>query len=439
VKTEQAAQGSLRAQAGQLLNSGSSQFGVEGYMYMERVKEQELVYNLFNILGSNLYLKQTLQLVAEEIPNGTQFPAEIRSRLTFDGVSFYSSGFAESSTCIQREFRTFGSKSGKIEVYYLSQSGSGKLQLSLTNAQNLVDCIAKLLQGWLNKYETENRLRNMLVELEAKIEEKTYVLNKANSILNEVNKEIKDSISYANRIQRAVLPTTETIRSQFEDAFVLYKPKDIVSGDFYWTHHEGNKVFLVCADCTGHGVPGALMSMVGTQLLDHIVTDKKISDPDRIMNEMDKSIARMFRNETTPEHLRDGMAISLCVVDKSTNRLSFAGACNNAYLVRNNQVILLRADRHSLGGTQVAGGKSFIDTELDYHAGDQVYMLTDGFPDQNGGPKGKKFLRNKLIKLIMEIGALDHHLQKQVLESYLAEWKEGHFQIDDITVMGIKL
>lgn len=411
----------------------------KNYLYSERIKEQELLYNLFNILNGSKYLRNTLQAVVEIIPYGTQYPEEIKARLVFENELFYSVDFSESATYLSSTFQTYNFKKGKIEVFYQPNRNLGNIKPSFKEAKNLIECIALLLQGWLNKHETENHLQNMLAHLESKIEERTAELKVANEALSQINRDIEDSINYADNIQRAVLPATETIKNLFNDAFVFYKPKNIVSGDFFWIHQSGERIFYVCGDCTGHGVPGALMSMIGNQLLDHIITDKKISEPELILKEMDEAVTKLLKKEMASDYLRDGMALSLFVIDKSTQKVSFAGACNNSYMISGDEMFTFTADRLYIGGIEVAGGKNFLRTELNYKSGDQLYMFTDGFADQIGGPKQKKIMRKKLLALIFEIRELNHDEQKSIIEAFFNDWKTDNFQIDDVTLLGFKL
>jgi serine phosphatase RsbU (regulator of sigma subunit) len=407
--------------------------------YDERIKEQEMLYNLFSILGTNKYVNYALQSVVEAIPSGSMHAELITARITFGGKEFCSVNFSESLSYLFAGFETLGGKKGTVEVFYHSDEKGFVLEPSNMEGHNLVNAIAKLLRGWLNKYEAENKLRNMLVELESKIEDRTTELRKANDILNSVNKDINDSINYANKMQRAILPTKNLLNTIFDDAFVLYKPKDIVSGDFYWVHQSVNKIFYACADCTGHGVPGALMSMVGNQLLNNIITEKKISDPSLILKEMDEAIVKLFHNGNVTDHLRDGMAMSLCVIDKENKKLSFAGAYNNAYVQTGTELKVLRASRQSVGGSDEGEKKNFATEVFDYKKGDLLYMFTDGYSDQFGGPSIKKFLRKNLLDLLAEMKHIGMDMQQYILEKAHNDWKGDHFQVDDITVLGVKL
>jgi len=405
--------------------------------YEERIREQQLLYTIFNILSSNKNTHTTLNSVVSLLPSGCRLPDEIRARIIFDNKTYCSENFNESLYLLNSSFETVSGKKGQIEIFYKDELSEKVIGPSFNEAHNLIDTLSLMLKSWLDKRETENNLQTMLVELEEKIETRTEELKKANSKLMSINKDINDSINYANRIQRAILPTENMVNEAFDEAFVLYLPKDIISGDFYWLHNTGDKVFYVCADCTGHGVPGALMSMVGNQLLDHIISDRNIQEADVILNEIDKSITKMFQKGHIEEGLRDGMSLSLCIVDKTNQTVSFAGAYNNAYIFRNEEMIVLEADRFSIGGHGEI--KKFNKSVMPYKKGDSLYMFTDGLPDQFGGPKGKKLMRKNLLELIKQNTHEKMSMQGEIFEYAFKTWKGHQFQVDDVTLLGVKL
>lgn len=406
--------------------------------YEERIKLQHLLYTIFNLLNNNRNVHVTLSRTVNLIPSGCRMPNDVCARITFNGKSYESSDFMTSVYSLESSFETLLGKRGTVEIFYNNEITQSIVGPSFKESPNLTDTLATMLKSWLDKRETELSMQNMLVELEGKIEERTEEIKKTNSKLLTINKDINDSINYANRIQRAILPTEAAIKRVFDDAFVLYMPKDTVSGDFYWMHKTEDKIFYACADCTGHGVPGALMSMVGNQLLDHIISDRNIHEADLILKEIDKSITRMFKKGNIEEGLRDGMTISLCVVDKSKNSISFAGAGNNAYVVRNKELIVLEAEHLSIGG-HGNEAKHFKKIKLSYKKGDSLYMFTDGFPDQFGGEKGKKLMRKTLLNMIIENSNAGMDKQKMLFENAFTKWKGNHFQVDDVTLLGVKL
>lgn len=408
-------------------------------MYEERIKEQQLLYTIFNLLNTGKNINLTLENIVNLLPSGCRLPEEICARIVFDGKSFCTENFNESFHFLNSSFETSSGKTGQIEIFYKSKLSEKNIGPSFNEAYSLVDTLSAMLKSWLDKREAERSLQNMLVELERKIEDRTEELKRANLKLTNINKDINDSIKYANRIQRAILPTDQMLNEAFNDAFVLYKPKDIISGDFYWLHKTEEKVFYVCADCTGHGVPGALMSMVGNQLLDYIISDRKIQEPDLILSEMDKAITKMFQKGQVAEALRDGMALSLCVIDNLQKTVSFAGANNNAYIFRNEKMLVLEANRLSIGGSDINETKTFQKCEVNFESGDQLYMFTDGLPDQFGGPRGKKLMRKNLLELIKQNTHESMSMQGEIFEYAFSKWKGKNFQVDDVTLLGVTL
>lgn len=409
------------------------------FTYNERLSEQKLLYYLFDLFNTHHDVHFVLQKVVDALPTGSAFPDEISARIKFNESEYCSPNFKKSSYSLNNTFKTFSEKRGEVEIYYKNNPVLRHMGPSFIESHMLIEGISKMLESWLNRFETEKELEKMLVQLEMKIENRTDQLRKANQRLTEMNKDINDSINYANRIQRAILPTNDIINEVFTEAFVFYKPKDIISGDFYWLHKTTDKIFYACADCTGHGVPGALMSMVGHQLLDHIITDRKISDPELILEEMDSSIIRLFKKSLLSEHLRDGMSMSLCVIDTKNSTVSFSGAFNNAYMFKKDKMIVLEADRKSIGESEVIGGKKFTKTTYSYNSGDLLYMFTDGLPDQFGGNRGKKLMRKNLLELINQNKHENMELQGQIYEYYFDKWKGQTFQVDDVTLLGLRL
>lgn len=294
--------------------------------------------------------------------------------------------------------------------------------------------------------EIQNRLRSIEIsnaieksEQEKEIYRLKHVeLKKAYDIIEEINKDITSSISYASRIQRAMLSVPEEIDELVNNCFTLYLPKDIISGDFYWYNKSGNKLIIIAADCTGHGVPGALMSMLGISLLEEIVNNREVTEPGYILNELRKEVERSLHQKGTGDGAKDGMDISLCVVDKSKNILQYSGAYNSMYLIRKNELIEYRADRMPIGISGFSE-KSFSTQDIPISKGDLIYMFSDGYADQFGGPNSKKFKYATLKELLLKIHKLPMQKQKEKLEKEFTEWRGSSPQIDDVLILGVKL
>jgi serine phosphatase RsbU (regulator of sigma subunit)/Tfp pilus assembly protein PilF len=254
--------------------------------------------------------------------------------------------------------------------------------------------------------------------------------------------EIISSILYAQKIQSAILPPEVYINELLNENFIFYRPKEIVSGDFYWIKQVMSHIILVSADCTGHGVPGAFMSMLGISCLNDIVQSREIIMANQILNELRKDIKQSLRQSGKKEESRDGIDIALCVIDKKKNILQYAGARNPLYLIHNNngesKLEEIKADPMPVGVHFVAD-KSFTNHEIQLEIGDTFYIFSDGFADQNGGEKNYSFTREKFKKLLLDIHDQPMYEQKEILEQTLETWMGGRPQRDDILVVGVRV
>jgi serine phosphatase RsbU (regulator of sigma subunit) len=292
--------------------------------------------------------------------------------------------------------------------------------------------------------------------LEQKVAERTLELAQK-------NEDITSSIQYAKRIQDAILPTKEHIQKLFPDSFVLFKPKDIVSGDFYWANFisnpngefargrirlgegQGGACFLLCTgDCTGHGVPGAFMSLLNIAFLNEITIERKITRPDLILNELREEIIKAMNPDKiqeqnySAEEVKDGMDCILCSFDFKNNILNAACANNPLYLVRNGELTEYEPDNFPVG-LHTGEKKNFTLHTITLQKGDVIYTASDGYVDQFGGPKDKKFKTKMLKEKLAEISRLPMSEQKSILEKTFTEWKGTREQTDDVTVIGIRI
>ncbi len=252
------------------------------------------------------------------------------------------------------------------------------------------------------------------------------------------NKAITDSINYARRIQQALMPSLRTFDRLLPNSFVFHKPKDIVSGDFYWINESKNKIFVASVDCTGHGVPGAFMSIIGFELFRNITLFKGIEKPGEILNVLNNDFAEIFKDVDNIT-LRDGMDVAFCAFDKKKNTVEFAGAYNPLYIIRDNKIIEIKADRFSIGLTEQDGEKkNFTNHEIEIQKNDVFYMFSDGYVDQFGGPEGKKFKFRRFRHLLLSNHKLALADQREQLEKSIDAWKGTNEQVDDILIIGIK-
>lgn len=258
-------------------------------------------------------------------------------------------------------------------------------------------------------------------------------------LLKEKNKKITDSINYASRIQESVLPSDSEIKKQLPESFIYFQPRDIVSGDFYWLSTIREKIIIACVDCTGHGVPGAFMSLIGNTLLNEIVNEKQIVDASLILKRLHLEIVKALHQNTDRVQSKDGMELSLCVIDNNTKIIEFAGARNPLYIVKDDAIIEIKPDMKSIGGDGNDSAEiEFTRQIIQIQKNMSIYMFTDGYMDQFGGPENKKYNIPNFKKLLIEIQSLDMDKQKEIVEESLQKWKGDYKQIDDILVIGIR-
>ncbi len=262
------------------------------------------------------------------------------------------------------------------------------------------------------------------------------IIQEQKKIVDEKNEHITDSITYALTIQESILPKQELFKKFFKDAFILFMPKDIVSGDFYWVKELGDELLISVVDCTGHGVPGAFMSLHAYNHLERIVTEKGITSPSLILDELNTSITNTMGSEGDHASVKNGMDISLIRLNRKTNELEYSGAHNSALIIRKDSVIELKADAMPIGNLSET---RFTLKKEKLISGDMIYMFTDGYKDQKGGPENKRFFTVPFKALLKEISKTTCEEQQKGLLSQLNTWKGQEEQIDDICVMGIRI
>lgn len=297
----------------------------------------------------------------------------------------------------------------------------------------------KNVKTWVNKYES---WRNFMIDLYQKrlselLNQHDVLANQRDEISNQ-HKSITDSIHYAKRIQSAALPPKQLIDKLLNDYFILFKPKDIVSGDYYWFGKLDNKVIIAAADCTGHGVPGAFMSMLGIAFMNEIVNSKKITHASDILNELRRQVKLSLRQNDFSVDSRDGMDIALLIVDFDNMTAHFSGANNPLYHISDGKLSVTKADRMPIG-INYGLEKQFTTHKINLKKGDILYVFSDGYADQFGGQESKKFKSKALRKLLAENYMKSMSEQKQILDSTIEEWRGNDEQIDDILLIGVKI
>jgi ligand-binding sensor domain-containing protein/serine phosphatase RsbU (regulator of sigma subunit) len=284
----------------------------------------------------------------------------------------------------------------------------------------------------ISTYRT-NLVKKENKRLENKVNERTRELA-------EKNKDITSSIEYAKRIQEAILPSQDLIFSKLKNAFILYKPKDIVSGDFYWFGEKDNTIIMAAVDCTGHGVPGAFMSMIGHNLLNQIVSEKGHYDPGTILQELHKGVQAALKQGQNQIKTNDGMDVSIAAINLETMECAWAGAYRSLIIINNKgELEKIEGNKYAIGGAQLDKERIFTTHVRSLAKGDTIYLFSDGYADQFGGEKGKKFMVKKFYQNLTDIHHLTANEQNNLLDKQFTDWKSNYEQVDDVLVIGVKM
>jgi serine phosphatase RsbU (regulator of sigma subunit) len=314
---------------------------------------------------------------------------------------------------------------GNFEKDYTPLSSKDSLGLALLKMR---DDLAE------NERVLEEKVRLRTAEVVAQKEE----IDKQRHQLEEYFVQVTDSIKYAKKIQEAILPPESYVRKLLPDSFILYRPKDIVSGDFYWMNEAGDKVFFAAVDCTGHGVPGAFMSIVGYNQLQQAIELSKGESPAKILDYLNKGVTETLHQKDADSTSKDGMDVAICSINHKTLELEFAGAFNPLYLSRNKEIKQIKGDKFPIGSYD-GETKVFTNHTIQLQAGDQLYIFSDGYADQFGGPRGKKFMYKRFRDLLQDIAKEDLSKQKDLLKDHLFDWMQEEEQVDDILVIGVRV
>jgi serine phosphatase RsbU (regulator of sigma subunit) len=265
-------------------------------------------------------------------------------------------------------------------------------------------------------------------------------LQLSNKIINEKNHDILQSINYAKKIQNAILPPIDLIQSSLPHSFVLYNPKDIVSGDFYFFIEmiPGEKFIIAACDCTGHGVPGALMSMIGSDLLRHIIKDKPSLSPAQILDQLNIGVVSVLKQDSRYGETKDGMDVGICLIDKPNRSIEFAGANRPLLIIKNNQIQEIKGDKRPIGGFDVTSEK-YTNHKITIENGARYYLFSDGYADQFGGQNNKKFLIKNLKSSLLQVQSLSFDQQHKTLLEIHNSWKGLNEQTDDLLMIGFEV
>jgi serine phosphatase RsbU (regulator of sigma subunit) len=300
--------------------------------------------------------------------------------------------------------------------------------------EKLNDEKAKLEQA---KNKLDDKVKKLWATSTAVHKEKERI-NIIKQEIERKHQEIVDSVTYAQRIQEAILPARTEINQAIPHNAIMFKPRDIVSGDFYWFSQKGEESILACVDCTGHGVPGAFMSMIGNTLLNQIVNERDIIQPNLILNELNKEITSALKQDAEGSDSRDGMDISIISINANKNQLQYAGANRPLYFVRANELIETKANKVAIGGHMQEEEKNFSNHVFELQKGDTIYLSSDGYADQFS-PADKKLMTKKFKEIILSIQQLSMPEQEKYLAQFIDEWRGIMEQTDDVLVIGVRV
>jgi serine phosphatase RsbU (regulator of sigma subunit) len=328
----------------------------------------------------------------------------------------------------------------KEQQLQLKNSELEKSQMKVSQRNNLIYVFAAALLVFLvllffvyKQFREKKKANILLVNKNEEIE-------KQKSIIEEKNKDITDSINYSKHIQQAIIPSFKKVREHLPGSFVIFKPKDIVSGDFYLVENIEGLIYLAVVDCTGHGVPGAMLSVFANSTIKNIIaTDHYRNDPAGVLSELCVQFKNNLQSHKTTLTISDGVDMSLCIIDRPNRKLFFAGAKNGLLQVRGGQLIEHMANRWGISGNNTEEHLVFTNHEVNVEAGDKFYLSTDGFIDQFGGPKGKKFKQKQLKDLVVNYSTLSFDVQADNLINDFVLWKGILEQIDDVTLVGFEI
>jgi serine phosphatase RsbU (regulator of sigma subunit) len=320
------------------------------------------------------------------------------------------------------------------------QSLSINRQRIITYSVSLGLFLMLVLAFYIYRGFKQKQKANMLLERKQKeITVKNNELELANRIIHEKNKDITDSIRYAKRLQSAILKPEGNISELFEDGFIFFRPKDIVSGDFYWFEKFGNLSLVAAADCTGHGVPGAFMSIIGCNLLSQTVNEYAMTKPAAILNSVNKGLSKVLQQRNEQVAVNDGMDVALCVFNADKMSIEYAGAYNPLWLVREGKLTEYKADKFPVGAFVDNQIRMFRSHEIPVEKGDMIYLFSDGYADQFGGPHGKKFKYKALQRLMTEHFQKPGHIQRDLFEQEFERWMGSLDQVDDVLLIGVRI
>jgi serine phosphatase RsbU (regulator of sigma subunit) len=275
-------------------------------------------------------------------------------------------------------------------------------------------------------------------EIKRQLKEALEELNNTKQIVEKQNKRISESINYAQKIQFAINATETNLKEELPNSFIYYKPKDVISGDFPWYFKKGNDVFFAAVDCTGHGVPGAMLSIIGNLLLNNIVINHPQIKTSEILQRLHNQVVMTLKQKNPESFSSDGMDIALCKIDTINNKLYYSGAHRPLLFINKEGYSILKGDRFPIGGVQYKDQNKYTEQVLSYEKGDSVFIFSDGYPDQIGGQENRKFTTTQLLQLLTSLNEKEPNEIKTCLDRTYTKWMGLNKQIDDVLIIGVK-
>jgi serine phosphatase RsbU (regulator of sigma subunit) len=393
------------------------------YYYMRGLKAQTAVHNIGMMMG--IY-KQLATVLSKMGRTGEAYDYLLKHTHLKDSIRDWET---KNNLARQREIYDVESKNAEIEKLQ-EETMLHEIESAEKDKQRL----------WLAIVLGVTTVLVFVAFLAYRQKRKSAILLKQqNAIIEEKNHDITDSIQYAKRIQQAILPSMEQIKAALPDSFVFFSPKDIVSGDFFWFSETPKAYFIAVVDCTGHGVPGAMMSMIGYNYLGQIVNEQDVDSPVEILNELHRKVILALNKDYTSRQMKDGMDVALLRIDKKTKQILFAGAVRPLYVVTNGGLTEIKGDLYSIGGIKDVNTQTFTQHEVNAPAGSCIYLFSDGYADQFGGPGGKKFKYKNLRALLMKNAPLPMEQQRADIEKTFHAWRAELEQVDDVCLVGLRV
>ncbi|MBL4656626.1 MAG: SpoIIE family protein phosphatase [Flavobacteriales bacterium] len=388
--------------------------------------DKDSIAVLFSEFEEILVQQKSIMDALPNIDAYQDFVMRVETEAIFENVEFESNEVLYHLEVMLQKFKVLASKQDREMLSSFESIRYSNIFLSI------IAIVVGIVVTFyiLRVVKLEEQKKSVIAERDAVQEQK--------DIIEEINAEVMASINYAKRIQSTILPSEETLTKQLSNHFVYYKPRDIVSGDFYWCVNflEDEVAWLAAADCTGHGVPGAFVSFVCSKALHECVNDERIGNPASILDETTKLVEAAFEGGEA-DNVKDGMDIGLCRIDFKENKVDFAGAHNPMYLIRDGELMEFKGDRQPIGSHE--DRKPYTNHSVDLKKGDTLYIFSDGFLDQFGGPKGKRYMTKRFREFLLTISKGEIKYQTEKIENELVSWQGEEAQVDDILIIGVRV